>query len=307
MVPSVSAAVTTSVFWPSTSLTGRFTAMDGCCARFSRRHSSIPLAVTSTCRTPLPPCTTAANVTLSWSTRAWLAGVEITMRKIGEGLDASGGSAATAAGLAGAGGGGGGRRRGGVVVEEHASFVTRGAGAVRDGHDQGVSSLGQLDGDAECDVLAGCAGLLLPGHLGTVERDRDAHGAGATRHLAGQRDALGGHPALVLRLHDAYGQRRRRGLVEGDGLEREAAQVAAVGPHELLDGWRVPEHELDPTRLRRRGEKARLEHLHDAEGLEHARGHAHVLVGAHLPRDADQPLPSLPLPALHPHPAPPPH
>src|SRR5712692_5616855 len=98
IVPSVSAAVTTRVFWPSASLTGRFTAMDGCCVRFSCRQSSTPLAVTRTWRTPVPPCTTAANVIVSCSTRAWYAAEGLT--------DDSGGTAATTGGGAGAAGAG---------------------------------------------------------------------------------------------------------------------------------------------------------------------------------------------------------
>ena len=70
MVPSNSDAVTTRVFWPSASFTGRFSAIAGSWVRFSCRQSSTPFALTSTWRIPLPPLTTPANVTVSWSTRA---------------------------------------------------------------------------------------------------------------------------------------------------------------------------------------------------------------------------------------------
>src|SRR5216683_839094 len=323
IVPSVSAAVTTRVFWPSASLTGRFTAMDGCCVRFSCRQSSTPLAVTRTWRTPVPPCTTAANVIVSCSTRAWFAGVEIVIRNAAEGLtDDSGGTAATtgggageatagdgvgarggsadgrlgcrgsgaagaAAGGAGTGAGtgaarpggrgrrdrGGGHRGRGPVVEEHPAFLAADAGAVRGSDDQRVSPRHELHGHAERHVLARRAGLLLPRDLGAVERDRDPQRAGAARHLAGEGDPLRGHATLVLRVGERHRQRRRRGLVERDRLEGEPGQIVAVGPHELLDGRRVPERELEPPRLRRGGEEARLEHLHDAEGLEHAGRH----------------------------------
>ncbi len=193
---------------------------------------------------------------------------------------------------------GGGHRGAGLVVEEHAPFLAADAGAVRGGDDQGVPARRELHGHADRHVLAGRAGLLLPRDLGAVERDPDPQRAGAPRHLAGQRDPLRGDAALVLRVGERDRERSRRGPVEGDGLEREAAQIVAVGPHELLDGRRVPERELEPPRLGRGGQEARLEHLHDAEGLEGAGGHAHVLVGIDLPGQADHALAELRVQAL---------
>src|SRR6185295_13885418 len=115
IVPSVSAAVTTRVFCPSASLTGRLTAIDACCARLSCRQSSTPLAVTSTWRTPVPPYTTAANVTVSCSTRAWFVGVEIVIRNADAGLAGeSGGRPATGPGGVGAPGDGAATAGGGV-------------------------------------------------------------------------------------------------------------------------------------------------------------------------------------------------
>jgi NADH-quinone oxidoreductase subunit L len=187
-----------------------------------------------------------------------------------------------------------------------AAFIDRwiiDAGAVRGGDDHGVPSRRQLHGHAQRHVLGGStgargAGLLLARDLGPVERDRDPHRAGAARHLAGQRDPFRGHAALVLRVGERHRERRRHGAVEGDGLEGEPVQIVAVGAHELLHGRGIPEGELEPPRLGRNRQEARLEHLHDAEGLEHAGGHAHVLVGVHFPGQADEALAELRVEAL---------
>jgi len=109
--------------------------------------------------------------------------------------------------------------------------------------------------------------------------------------------------ALVLGVDEDDAQRGRAGPVERDGLEGEAAQVAAVGPHELLGRGGVPECELDPSRLRGRGEEAWLHHLHDAVGLEDPGGHAHVLVGLDAPAQAHEALAVLRVQGLQREPA----
>src|SRR5690349_4805780 len=152
MVPSVSDAVTTNVFWPSVSFTGRFRAIAGSWVRFSCRQSSTPFALIRTCRMPLPPLTTPANVTVSWSTRAWLVGVEIEMRKPGGVGLALGGIAATTVGApAGCGG----------VVATGGAAARAGSGA------EGVADPGvALAGGEATTALAGALGLAGDGVAG---------------------------------------------------------------------------------------------------------------------------------------------
>ncbi len=210
IVPSVSAAVTTRVFWPSASLTGRFTAIEGCCVRLSWRQSSTPLAVTRTWRTPVPPYTTAANVTVSWSTRAWLVGVEIVMRNALAGLaDDSGGTAATTGGGAGGGAARPGRGVGARGGSAAGRLGSRGAGAA--GAGAGAVGRGGRRGAARDD-----------GWPGRSRRRRPA--AGSRAPVAPELAAGSGAGGAVARRRD-----RRRGSRRRDGGRRGHARGGGVG------------------------------------------------------------------------------
>jgi len=93
--PSPSIAVTTSVFWPSRSLSGRFSGTARSGVFSSCRTTSTPLIVTVTRLTPRPPDTTPASATDSWSTRTRSLGEEILTS------NGVGGAAATAWGASG--------------------------------------------------------------------------------------------------------------------------------------------------------------------------------------------------------------